>query len=89
VETPSEGIPMRKRTQLEIMSEILHFCKQPKGKTRVMYHTNLSWKISQAYLERLELKGLLQIHHSPIKYVVTKKGREFIEKIDHLNEFLH
>jgi predicted transcriptional regulator len=79
---------MRRRTQFEIMEEILTFCKQPQRKTRVMYHTNLSWRINQLYLEKLELKGLLQIHHSPIKYVTTQKGREFIEKMEQLNQFL-
>jgi len=79
---------MRKRSQLEIMAEILSFCKQPQRKTRVMTHTNLAWKINQTYLNELELKGLLTVHHSKLKYLTTQKGREFVEKLDQLKQLL-
>ena len=80
------GIQMRRRSQFEIMAEILSFCKKPQRKTRVMYHTNLSWKINEAHLTELELKGLLTVHHSELKYLTTQKGREFVEKLDELKQ---
>ncbi|MCW4051716.1 MAG: hypothetical protein NWE78_00730, partial [Candidatus Bathyarchaeota archaeon] len=71
---------MTRRTRLAIVAEILRFCRKPQLKTRVMYNSNMSWKLSQEYLSALESKGLLQIHHSPIKYVTTQKGLRFVEK---------
>jgi predicted transcriptional regulator len=80
---------MTKRSRFEIMAEILRFCKKPQGKTRVMHHVGLCWKNHQKYLNVLESKGFVQIHHSPILYVTTQKGREFIEKMERLSACMH
>ena len=79
---------MRRRSQYEIMAEILSFCKKPQRKTRVMYHTNLSWKINETRLDELELNGLLTVHQSKLKYLTTQKGREFVDKLDELKQLL-
>lgn len=79
---------MTRRTHLEIIAEILRFCRTPQLKTRVMYHSNLSWKLAEEYLSALESKGLLQIHHSPIKYVTTQKGLGFVGKWSQLTALL-
>ncbi|NIO36343.1 hypothetical protein GTO27_01425, partial [Candidatus Bathyarchaeota archaeon] len=71
---------MRRRTSLQIMAEILSFCRQPQAKTRVMYRTNLSWKAAQKYLSQLQSQELLEIRNSPFKYVTTQKGLNFVEK---------
>lgn len=71
---------MAKRTGLEIMAEILILCKQPQTKTRVMYRTNLSWRMLQKYLSELQSPGLLEVHHSLTKYTTTQKGLNFVEK---------
>ncbi len=75
---------MKKRTELQIMVDMLNFCKQPKSKTNVMYHSNLSWKQSKKYLSELTAKKLLQVHHSPIKYATTQKGMTFVQKYNNL-----
>ena len=80
---------MTNRTYLGIMAEILSFCREPQTKTRVMYHSNLSWKALQKHLCILESEGLLQVHHSPIKYVTTQKGLRFVEVWSQLTELLH
>ena len=80
---------MTRRSHLAIMAEILSFCRKPQGKTRVMYHSNLSWKVFQKYLSMLESKEFLQVHHSPMKYVTTLEGLRFIEKWSQVSEFLH
>ena len=79
---------MTKRISLEIIAEILSLCKQPQVKTKVMYSTNLSWKMVQKYLSQLQSKGLLEIHHSLTKYVTTRKGLKFVEKWRELLELL-
>jgi predicted transcriptional regulator len=79
---------MAKRNRFEIMAEILSFCKQPQNKTKVMYRTNLSWKMVQKYLSQLESLRLLKVHHSLAKYVTTRKGLKFVEKWKELKELL-
>jgi len=80
---------MAKRDSLEIMAEILSLCKQPQVRTRVMYRTNLSWRMLQKYLSQLQSKGLLEeVHHSSKKYATTKKGLKFVEKWRELVDLL-
>ena len=82
-------ILMAKRIGLEIMAEILSLCKQPQTKTRVMYRTNLSWKMLQKYLSELQSRGLLEeVHQSLSKYATTRKGLKFVEKWRELVELL-
>jgi len=79
---------MERRTSLEIMAEILRFCREPQNKTRVMLKANLSWKMLQNYLVLLQSQGLLEVHHSSIRYVATQKGLKFVEKWKQLAELL-
>ena len=81
------GIAMGgKRDSVEIMAEILGLCLEPKSKTRVMYGTNLSWKMLQHYLSHLQERGLLEVHNNSTKYITTEKGRGFVEKWRELKE---
>jgi predicted transcriptional regulator len=79
---------MAKRIGLEIMAEILILCKQPQTKTRVMYRTNLSWRMLQKYLSQLQSRELLEIHHSLTKCTTTRKGLKFVEKWRELVDLL-
>jgi len=79
---------MVKRISFEIMAEILSFCEKPQNKTKVMYRTNLSWVMLQKYLSQLQSLGLLEVHHSSVKYATTKKGLKFVEKWRELAELL-
>jgi len=76
------------RDHLEIMAEILSLCKQPQTKTKVMYGTNLSYKMLQRYLSELQSEGFLEVHHSLTKYVTSQKGLNFLEKWRELEELL-
>jgi predicted transcriptional regulator len=77
-----------KRDRLEIMADILGLCSTPKTKTHVMYGTNLSWKMLQHYLSELQSLELLEIHNNSTRYVTTKRGQNFIEKWNELQELL-
>ncbi|UCE15558.1 MAG: DUF4364 domain-containing protein [Candidatus Bathyarchaeota archaeon] len=79
---------MAQRNSLEIVAEILSLCKQPQTKTRVLYGTNLSYKMLQKYLSQLQSRGHLEIHHSVTKYVTTRKGLKFLDKWKELQELL-
>lgn len=76
-----------KRDRIEIMAEILSLCLKPKTKTRVMYGTNLSWKMLQYYLSYLQEHGLLEIKNESTKYVSTQRGLDFVAKWKELKEF--
>jgi predicted transcriptional regulator len=79
---------MKRRTRLAVVAGILMLCQQPQNKTKIMYTANLSWKAAGKYLSDLQARGLLQIHHSPIKYVSAERGRQFIERWKHLRALL-
>jgi predicted transcriptional regulator len=79
---------MAKRNSLEIMAEILILCKRPQTKTRVMYRTNLSWRMLQKYLSQLQSRELLEVHHSLPKYATTQKGLKLVEKWRELAELI-
>ena len=81
-------IAMVKRNRLEIMAEILRLCSEPKTKTHVMYGTNLSWKMLQHYLSELQARELLEVRDNLTKYVISKKGLDFVEKWKELKELL-
>ncbi|MFC1487847.1 winged helix-turn-helix domain-containing protein [Thermoproteota archaeon] len=69
-----------KRDRVEIIAEILGLCLEPRSKTRVMYGTNLSWKMLQNYLSSLQERGLLEAQNNSTKYLTTKRGLDFVEK---------
>jgi len=81
-------ILVAKRNRLEIMAEILSLCKQPQTKTKVLYTTNLSWKMRQEYVCELQSRGFLEVHPSLTRYVTTRKGLVFLEKWKNLEELL-
>lgn len=76
------------RSSMQIMVEILRACEVPQNKTRIMYRTNLSWEMLQKYLSQMQAQGLLEVHHSQIRYATTEKGVKLIEKWGELTEFL-
>jgi len=69
-----------KRDRVEIMTEIIGLCAKPKTKTRVMYGTNLSWKMLQHDLSYMQEHELLEVHDESTKYVATDRGRDFVAK---------
>ena len=83
----SWNFPKRaKRGRLEIMAEILCYCDQQKGKTKIMYKTNLNYAQLKKHLKSLTSKGLLAANTN--KYFTTQKGRRFLEIFAQLNDML-
>ena len=79
---------MGKRDRLEIIAAILDLCSKPRSKTRVMYGTNLSWKMLQQYLAHMQTQGLLEAYNESTKYVTTNRGQDFLEKWKELQELI-
>jgi len=69
-----------KRSKVQIMVEILNFCKQPQTKTQVIHSADLSWEMLSKYLSFLGSQSLLKIQLSPKKYATTQKGLKFVKK---------
>jgi predicted transcriptional regulator len=79
---------MGKRDRLEIIAAILDLCLKPRTKTRIMYGTNLSWKMLQQYLSQIQSQGLLEVNNNSTKYVTTNRGHDFLEKWKELQELM-
>ena len=75
-----------KRDKVEIMSEILGLCVKPKTKTKVMYGTNLSWKMLKYYIGFMQERGLLEEQESSNKFVTTDRGKDFVKKWEELQK---
>ncbi len=49
----------RRRSDIEIMADVLRVGKNGAGKTRIMYHTDMSYSQTQKYLWFLIDQGFL------------------------------
>lgn len=75
-----------RRGKLDITAEILMFCDEPKTKTSIMYNTNLNYAQLKRHMETLTTKQLLVKRTN--KYLVTAKGREFLDLFLRLNHLV-
>jgi len=66
-----------KRQRIEIMAQILAFCKHAKRKTRIMRKNNLNYAQLKDYLALLTSRYLLERNSDT--YVITEKGHRFLE----------
>ena len=78
----SDSVPdlKAKRTQVDILAEILELCRKPTAKTRIMYKTNMSHPGAQKFIKQLQKLELLRFDGHAAKYVTTEKGLEFIKR---------
>ena len=68
----------KNRHKLEIVRDVLSAATVKKKKTRIMYQANLSYILIEKYLRNLLDNGLV----TPVEgsfYLITKKGRHFLE----------
>ena len=73
-----------RRSEIEIIGEILSLAKEGTKKTRILYQTNLSYTQLQNYLFYLLKSNVLTIenNNSVKTYKTTDKGLKIIENID-------
>jgi predicted transcriptional regulator len=68
------------RSRLDIIADILHVASRRAKKTRIMYQANLSYKVLMVYLAEIVAASLIRFERKDKCYVLTPKGREFLEK---------
>ena len=69
-----------RRTNIEMIAEILMLCRKPTAKTQIMYKTNMSYAAIQKFLKQLQKFGLLSFDDGAEKYNATEKGLEFVRR---------
>jgi predicted transcriptional regulator len=67
------------RDRLRIIADILVIVNDRVRKTRIMYQANLSYRLLCRYLEEVLDAGLVKSEDDDC-YVLTAKGREFLDK---------
>ena len=77
-----------RRSNIEIVADILRIAKKGSRKTRIVYGANLNFKMLNDYVVKLERAGLIK--HSEEKggmIQTTEKGKEYLEWFSGLREF--
>lgn len=80
-----------RRSNIEVVADILRIGEHGAGKTRIMYQANMSYHQLQKYLDLLVDRGCLQrtvSDKSHISYNVTSKGSLLLTSIDNVLEAL-
>lgn len=81
----------RRRSNIEIIAEMLRCGENGAGKTEIMYSVNMSYAQLQKYLKFLlsnDLVTKVEVGNPCVRYHVTEKGTELLESIDSVLEIL-
>lgn len=81
----------RRRSNIQIMRDMLKIGENGAGKTKLMYSANMSYTQIQKYLEFLVSHGLIdkvEVGNPSVTYQVTGKGLSLLKSIDTVLEVL-
>ncbi|UCG45964.1 MAG: DUF4364 domain-containing protein [Candidatus Bathyarchaeota archaeon] len=82
----------RRRDRHRIVADILNYATRGRKKTHIMYQAKLAYGQLSEYLPLLVEKGFLeglnikQGKHTTVIYKTTRKGIEFINRLESLNK---
>jgi predicted transcriptional regulator len=82
----------QRRSNIEIISEMLRIGATGAGKTEIMYSANMSYSQIQKYLKFMMSQGLIhkvEIGNPSVTYVVTEKGHGLRRSIETVLEVLN
>lgn len=82
----------QRRSNIEIISEMLKIGANGAGKTEIMYSANMSYNQIQKYLKFLIRQGLVdrvELGNPSVTYRVTEKGRGLLNSIETVLEVLN
>ena len=81
----------RRRSNIEIIADMLRVGENGAGKTEIMYSANMSYTQIQKYLAFLLSHGFInkvEVGNPIVTYQVTEKGIELLRNIDNITEVL-
>jgi predicted transcriptional regulator len=81
----------RRRSNIEIIADMLKVGENGAGKTEIMYSANMSYAQIQKYLGFLLSHGFINkvaVGNPVVTYQVTDKGGELLKNIDSIMEIL-
>ena len=78
----------QRRSNLEIVAEILKIARKGTKKTRIVYGANMNFKMLDEYLEKLTKAGLIANSEGNGGLIkTTEKGVEYLQQFYNLQEF--
>ncbi|MCX5993738.1 MAG: hypothetical protein NT177_05910 [Chloroflexi bacterium] len=81
----------QRRSNIEIISEMLRIGAEGAGKTEIMYSANMSYRQLQKYLKFMLSQGLIdqiEVENPSITFIVTEKGHGLRQSIETVLEVL-
>ena len=81
----------QRRSNIEIIADMLRIGENGAGKTEIMYSANMSYHQMQKYLDYLVSQGFINkvnMDNSLVAYQVTDSGLKLLKAIDVLMEML-
>ena len=80
-----------RRSNIEIIAEMLKVGENGAGKTKIMYNANMSYKQIQKYLGFLMNEGFIdkvEVGNPSVTYKVTDRGLDLLNSINNIMEML-
>ncbi|MFC1928795.1 winged helix-turn-helix domain-containing protein [Chloroflexota bacterium] len=81
----------RRRSDIEIIADMLEVGENGAGKTEIMYSVNMSYSQIQKYLGFLVSQGFIdkmQIGNPSVTYQITESGLKLLRLINSVKEML-
>ena len=81
----------RRRSDIEIIADMLKVGENGAGKTEIMYSANMSYSQIQKYLGFLMAQGFvdkMKLGNPSVTYQVTDSGLKLLELISNIKELL-
>src|SRR4030067_296571 len=81
----------RRRSNIEIIADMLRVGENGAGKTEIMYTANMSYSQIQKYLDYLVGQGFInpvKLDDTMVAYQVTESGLKLLKAIDSLMQML-
>lgn len=82
----------QRRSNIEIISEMLRIGADGAGKTEIMYSANMSYRQLQKYLKFMVSQGLIdkiEVGNPSVSFRVTEKGHGLRQSIETVLEVLN
>ena len=81
----------RRRSDIEIIADMMEVGENGAGKTKIMYSANMSYRQIQKYLGFLIAQGFIdkiEMGNPSVTYRVTDSGLKLMELINNIKEML-